>query len=171
MRKIDEEVHQLLEHFSEKLPHFSDGRIDYSYTDTAPVLTVFIAFQQQLLLLKRSDKVRTYKEKWNTVAGYLDNPNQTLFEKILEELQEELDVNKDQIASYSLGQKYKFTDKNNGKIWIVHPVLVTLSEKPKITLNWEHTAYTWVTTDSIYDYETVPNLKESMKRALKLASN
>lgn len=171
MEKMEEKVHQLLEQFSGKLPHLSDGRIDYSNSDIAPVLTVFISFHKQLLLLKRSDKVRTYKGKWNTVAGYLDNPHQTLFEKVLEELHEELSINRDQIASYSLGQKYEFTDKNNGKTWIVHPVLVSLSEKPNITIDWEHTTYTWIKADDIYEYDTVPNLKESMKRALKLASN
>lgn len=168
MRKTEEEIHHLLQDFSDKLPHFSDGRIDYSKTKTAPVLTVFVTYKEKFLLLKRSNKVRTYQGKWNTVAGYLDNPEQTLFEKILEELKEELGITKDQISSYSFGQKYQFTDKKNNKTWIVHPTLVTLLKKPSITLNWEHTEYTWIKADEIKKYDTVPNLKESMKRAVML---
>jgi len=171
MKKTEGEVHKLIQHFSTKLPHFKDGRIDYSTSDTAPVITVFITYKNTFLLLKRSKKVNTYKEKWNTVAGYLDDPNQTIFQKILEELSEEIDINKEQISSYSFGKHYQFTDENNKKTWIVHPSLVTLIEKPEINLNWEHTEYKWITMNEIQDFETVPNLKKSMKRALKLAHN
>jgi len=171
MKKTEEEVHRLIESFSTKLPHFPDGRIDYSTSDMAPVITVFIAHKHSFLLLKRSQQVSTYKEKWNTVAGYLDNPKQSIFEKILEELYEEINVTKDQIASYSFGKTYQFTDVGNNKTWIVYPTLVTLLKKPEITLNWEHTEYQWITAEDISDFDTVPNLKKSMKRALKLAHN
>ena len=168
MRKTEQEVHQLIQDFSKKLPHFSDGRIDYSQSDIAPVLTVFVTYKEKFLLLKRSTNVCTYQKKWNTVAGYLDNPNQTLFKKILEELNEELGITKDHISSYSFGQKYTFTDKTNNKTWIVHPTLVTLSKKPQIILNNEHTEYTWISADEINEFDTVPNLKKSMKRAVRL---
>jgi 8-oxo-dGTP pyrophosphatase MutT (NUDIX family) len=168
MRKNEEELHQLLMSFSKKLPHFSDGRIDYSQSDIAPVITVFIACQNEFLLLKRSNAVRTYKEKWNTVAGYLDNPKQNIFEKMLEELKEELNITRRNISSYSYGKSYQFTDKDNNKTWIVHPSLVMLSQKPVIKLNWEHSTFKWITIDEIDDYDTVPNLKESMERAFSL---
>lgn len=170
MKKIEEEVHRLLQEFSNNLSHFSDGRIDYNDSKIAPVLTIFVTYHNNLLLLKRSRDVSTYKEKWNTVAGYLDNPNQSLFDKILEELKEELNISKDQISSYFIGKKYQFTDENNGRTWIVHPALVTLNEKPEIELNWEHTTYTWITADQIKEYDVVPNLKKSMKRTLTHAN-
>ena len=168
MKKTDEELHQLLNNFSKKLPHFSDGRIDYSQSDIAPVITVFVAFHNEFLILKRSQNVSTYKDKWNTVAGYLDNPKQTFFEKMLEELKEELNITKQNISSYSYGNSYQFTDKDNNKTWIVHPAIVVLSKKPIITLNWEHSTFNWITINEINDYDTVPNLKESIKRAFSL---
>jgi 8-oxo-dGTP pyrophosphatase MutT (NUDIX family) len=171
MKKTQENVKQLLNDFYQKLPHSPDGRIDYSHSDIAPVITIFITHHNTFLLLKRSEKVRTYKKKWNTVAGYLDDPDQTLFEKILEELSEELSLGKETISSYSFGKKYQFTDHVNNKTWIVHPSLVTLTEKPKITLDWEHTDYKWITPNEIQNFDTVPNLKKSMKRAISLAHN
>jgi len=164
MTNGEDELQKLLQDFSEKLPHFDNGRIDYSQSNTAPVITIFVTYKNKFLLLKRSAIVRTYKEKWNTVAGYLDDPHQTLFEKILEELKEELTITKEQISSYSFGKTYRFTDQNNNKTWIVHPTLVTLSKKPDIKLNDEHTTYTWITEDQIDKYDTVPNLKKSMKQ-------
>ncbi len=53
-------LEKILQEFSEKLPKFPDGRIDYSGSDKAPVLTCFVKFGDKILLLKRSDKVRTY---------------------------------------------------------------------------------------------------------------
>lgn len=166
MKKINKEVQQQLQSFSKKLPHLPDGRIDYSKSDIAPVITVFITYKNKFLLFKRSTKVATYKKKWNTVAGYLDNPKQNIFEKILEELREEINLSKNQISSYSIGRKYQFTDEENNKTWIVYPAIVSLTEKPAIRLNWEHTDYTWITIDDLQNYDTVPNLKKSIKRAI-----
>lgn len=171
MKQKEEDVRELLQKFLKKLPHFPDGRINYSQSDTAPVITIFITYHNKILLLKRSTKVLTYKEKWNTVAGYLDNPKQTLFEKIIEELSEEINIDKKCISSYSFGKKYQFTDHKNNKTWIVHPILVTLNKKPAITLDWEHTEYTWISSEEIKEYDTVPNLEKSMKRAILLAHN
>lgn len=165
---MEESVNVLLERFSKQLPTFPDGRTDYSSSDVAPVITVFIIFQNSMLLLKRSSSVSTYKGKWNTVAGYLDNPKQTIFEKILEELHEEVGIEKNHIASYSLGSIYQFTDEKNKKTWIVHPAVVTLLEKPTIQLNDEHTEYRWITFDEIEHYDTVLNLKKSMMNAIML---
>ena len=81
----------LLKKFSKKLPHFEDGRINYSDSNEAPVVTIFVKYKNEILLLKRSDKVRTYREKWNTIAGYLDEVK-PLKEKVLEELREEIGV-------------------------------------------------------------------------------
>ena len=168
MKKVEESAEALLERFSKQLPKFPDGRIDYSSSDVAPVITVFITFQNTMLLLKRSSNVSTYKEKWNTIAGYLDNPKQTIFEKILEELLEEVRIEKNHIASYSLGSIYQFIDEKVNKTWIVHPAVVALLEKPTIQLNDEHTEYRWITFEEIEHYDTVPNLKKSMMKAIML---
>ena len=66
-------IEKLLNELSKKLPKFEDGRIDYSNSNISIVVTVFVKFQDEILLLKRSDKVSTYQGKWNTVAGYIDD--------------------------------------------------------------------------------------------------
>lgn len=160
-------IQKLIEEFAEKLPALPDGRIDYSHSDIAPVITVFILYNNKILLLKRSDKVRTYKGKWNTVAGYLDEPKPVL-EKILEELREELGVTKEHIASFNIAEPFTFTDHNLQKTWIVHPACVKLKTKPAIQLDWEHTEYHWIAPSEIDNFDTVPNAKESLRRILKL---
>ena len=163
----DQEIYSLIESFEKKLPHFADGRIDYTHSDTAPVITVFISFQEKVLLLKRSDKVLTYKGKWNTVAGYLDELK-PIKEKVYEELSEELGIKKTDIKTIRIGESYTFTDTTAKKTWIVHPVNAELLHDTPIRLDWEHTEYRWIDPLDIDQFDTVPNAKVSLKRALHM---
>lgn len=166
---MDEQERKILntiEEFAEKLPKFPDGRIDYSNSNAAPVITVFIKHKDKILLLKRSGKVSTYQRKWNTVAGYLDELK-PIKEKILEEIQEELGISEDNILSIHIGETYKFTDAEANKTWIVHPVLVELKIKPEIKLDWEHTEYKWIKPEELKEFDTVPKLDRSLENTLK----
>jgi isopentenyldiphosphate isomerase len=151
---------------NKKVKKFPDGRIDYSNSNIAPVITVFLRYKDEILLLKRSDKVRTYQGKWNTVAGYLDDLK-PIREKILEEIQEELGIKKNDISSIQIGKIYKFTDTKIDKTWIVHPALAELKNKPDIKLDSEHTEYKWINPEKLKDFDTVPHLNKSLENALK----
>jgi isopentenyldiphosphate isomerase len=161
----EQDVIKIVEYFAKKLPRFSDGRIDYSKSDVAPVVTVFIRYKGKVLLLKRSDRVGIYPGKWNTVTGYLDEVK-TIREKVLEEIREEIGIGDDDILSYDFGESYEFKDVGANKTWIVHPVLVELKDKPVIRLDWEHTEYRWIKPDEIKKFDIVPRLDESLKRAI-----
>lgn len=156
--------------FSSKLPKFSDGRIDYSNSDAAPVVTVFIKYNGRILLLKRSDKVRTYRGRWNTVAGYLDELK-SVREKVLEEMREEVGVKENNILSIYYGEPYKFTDSKINKTWIVHPVLVELRGEPDLMLDWEHTEYKWIRPEEIKQFDIIPRLEKSLKRILDISAH
>lgn len=163
----EQKILEVIKQFAERLPKFPDGRIDYSNSNVAPVVTVFVKYKEKILLLKRSDKVRVYQGKWNTVAGYLDELR-PIREKVLEEIKEELEIEKDNVLSIIFGEPYQFTDKEVNKTWIVCPVLVELKEKPNIKLNWEHTDYKWIKQDELRNFDIVPKLDESLS---KLAPN
>ena len=163
----EREIIRIVEHFSKKLPKFSDGRIDYSKSDIAPVVTVFIRYKGKVLLLKRSDRVGTYPGRWNTVTGYIDEMK-TIREKVLEEIEEEIGISDEDILSYDFGESYEFKDVGVNKTWIVYPVLVELKDKPVIRLDWEHTEYRWIKPDEIKNFDIVPMLDESLKRAIWL---
>jgi len=165
MTNEDEKVQAIIKTFAKTLPTFSDGRIDYSHADAAPVITVFIQYDDEILLLKRSNKVSTYQGKWNTVAGYLDEIK-PLREKILEELSEEIGISEGDILSHRIGESYTFTDSTVGKTWIVYPVLVKLRHKPSPQLDWEHTEYKWIKPGELKKFDIVPKLDESLKRIL-----
>lgn len=148
-----------------RLPHFPDGRIDYSHSVVAPVATVFVKYGGEILLLKRGDKVSTYRGKWNTVAGYLDEVK-PLREKVLEELGEEAGIGVELVSSMRFGEPYKSKDDIVGKTWLIYPVLVELSRKPEIKMDWEHTEYRWIRPDEVGEFDTVHDFLKSLGKLL-----
>ena len=166
MEAKEEKILTVIKDFSKKLSKFKDGRIDYSNSDIAPVITVFIKYKDRILLMKRSEKVLAYKKKWNTVAGYLDEIK-PIQEKVVEEIEEELGIEKNNISSIFLGESYEFKDNEINKTWIVFPVLVELEKESEIKLDWEHTEYKWIKPKELENFDIVPNLQESLKRVIK----
>jgi len=160
-----EKIIEIIKEFSKKLPKFPDGRINYSNSKKAPVITAIVKYKDKILLLKRSHNVSTYKGKWQVVAGYLDEIK-SIKEKVLEELREEIRVEENIIDKIIIGDYFEFEDSDIGKTWIVIPVLVELKEKPKISIDREHTNFRWITLKELRKYDIVPNLNESLRRVL-----
>jgi 8-oxo-dGTP diphosphatase len=165
MDSQQQKILNIIKEFSEKLPKFSDGRIDYSNSDIAPVIIVFIKCKNEILLLKRSGKVRTYQGKWNTVAGYLDEIK-PIQKKAMEEIQEETKINKENILSIQTRELYRFNDTKINKTWIIVPALAELKNKPEIKLDWEHLEYKWINPKELKNFDIVSNLEESFKKAM-----
>lgn len=159
------DIQKTFTEFSKILPKFPDGRIDYSSSDRALVLTCFVKYQDKILLLQRSNKVGTYKRMWNSVAGFIDEAV-PIEEKIMEELQEELGITKDMLKNLKIGEAYQFHDAAINKTWIIVPCLAELHKKPEIKLDWEHIDYTWIQSEEIANFNIVPNLDKSLKNIL-----
>ena len=165
MKSQDQKVLEKINEIAKTLPRFPDGRIDYTNSKISLVLTVFIKYKNQILLLKRSNKVGTYKERWNTVTGYIDE-KKPVFNKIIEEINEELGLSEDIIQSYHYGELFEFTDDILKKTWIVFPAMLLLSKKPNIKLNWEHSEYKWINPNDLKKYHTVPKLEISLEKGI-----
>lgn len=146
---MEEEVPEIVKSLSKKLPHFQDGRIDYSNADRAPVVVVFLRYEDEILLLKRSEKVNTRKGGWGVVAGYLDEL-EPVIQKALKEVREETGITEKEISSIYEGKVYDF--EHDGVRFFSHPVLMNLKKKPYVQLSWEHTDYKWTNIENVKEY-------------------
>jgi len=162
----EEKIFALIEEIGKELPRFEDGRINYRTSDKAPVVSIFVTYKDDILLLKRSDKVRTYQGKWNTVAGYLDEIK-PIKEKVLEELQEELKITESDIENIHFGEFYELHDPQINKTWFVQPVLVIVKEKPEIEIDWEHVEFKWIKKEEISNFDIVPGIEKSLENSFK----
>lgn len=158
------DIQKILSPF-QHLPRLSDGRIDYANSDTAPVLVCFVFFKGKMLLLKRSSQVRAYAGKWCTVAGYIDEAK-SLEEKARRELEQELGLKSSDILSIATGEPYEFRDPDLNKQWHIHPMVAVLEHAMEVTIDWEHADFEWIDPAQLEEYDTVPKLEESLRRAL-----
>jgi ADP-ribose pyrophosphatase YjhB (NUDIX family) len=155
-------MYALLRNISKNLP-LRDGRIDYTHAKISVVVTVFVAHKERILLLKRSAKVGSFKGHWATVTGYWDTFISAR-KKAQEELQEELSLRKER---YTLKQGKHFRLTYDGHIWIIIPFLARCKTKPRIHLDWEHTAYRWILPEEMKEYKTLPKLDKSYRKAIQ----
>lgn len=125
------------------------------------VVSCILKYKDKILILKRSDKVGTYKGKWQGVAGYLEgNP----LEQAKIEIREEVGLS--DIELLKEGKVISVPDNQYDIIWMVHPYLFKVNTD-KIKIDWEHIDYKWVNPEDIGKYGIVPNLKEVIKELMK----
>lgn len=121
----------------------------------------------KILLLKRSQKVSTYKGRWGIVAGYVES-GETPYETAIKEIREEVGIDEDEIELIKELDPVEFTDFYDGKIydWKIYPFIFIIKKKGKINIDWEHLEYCWIHPTDIEKYNTVPRLKEIVKKLL-----
>lgn len=156
---------KILKEVAKDLPRFEDGRIDYSDSDMAVTVTIFLIHGNEILLLKRSEKVRGGKGKWFTVTGFFDEFKPPS-EKAIEEIEEETGIKEDQIEEVKLGKIYRLQKPN--KLFFIYPLLAELRNKPEVNLDWEHTDYRWIKPHDIEKFDTLSETKHILARVLGL---
>jgi len=131
------------------------------------VTCLLINEEGKLLILKRSDKVKTYKGLWGGVAGYVE-PGEEPYETALKEIQEEVGIEKEHVVLSRQGNIVKFTDiyEGNQYEWTIYPFVFKIRKNQKIQIDWEHLEYLWITPSKITRYDTVPHLKQTVSNLL-----
>lgn len=161
---MDKEIPEIIRDAYKSLPHFKDGRIDYSDAEKAPVVVVFLKYGDEILILKRSDRVGTHQGRWGTVAGYLDELKPVV-EKAFEEIEEETGIGREKIAKVLKNGVYEFRSESEDICYTAHLVLAVLKERTDVKLSWEHTDYKWVKISNSDRYLS-HNASEELKKVL-----
>ncbi|CAG8737265.1 15313_t:CDS:2 [Gigaspora margarita] len=140
------------------------------------VVTSFLTFSEsaddptgqgnRVLLLKRSNKVNTYKQHWAGISGGMEINDNSPLERALIEIQEETTLSSSDIKLIRIGKPLNIRDENNSIIWKVYPFLFHIKSDniPKIKIDWEHETFKWVNPKELSSYNTVPNLLETFYR-------
>jgi translation initiation factor 2B subunit (eIF-2B alpha/beta/delta family) len=125
-----------------------------------PVVTCFLRHRGEVLLLRRSGKVGSYRGKWGGVAGHVENddPDQSA----LHEIAEETGLG-GAVRQAARGEPFAVEDPDLGKRWIVHPYLFD-AEGRDARLDWESVEGEWVSPTEILRRDAVPRLWTSYER-------
>ena len=119
-----------------------DGQVDYTNIRYCPVVNCVVQYGDKILLVQRSPHMRLYPSYWNGISGFLDD-QQSIEEKVYEEMREELGLAPETIGSIQRGQVIVQEAPDYHKTWLVVPILVTVTTDA-ITLDWEAQQHQWL---------------------------
>jgi 8-oxo-dGTP pyrophosphatase MutT (NUDIX family) len=128
------------------------------------IITVFLEHDNKILILKRSQKVKTMKTKWGGISGYIEQEEPV--KRALKEIAEETGLKNESVTLLRTGGPLEAVESNDPKItWVVHPFLFR-STTDQIRIDWEHDEYRWINPKELKNYETVPRLGDALDSLL-----
>ncbi|MDH5432104.1 MAG: NUDIX domain-containing protein [Nitrosopumilus sp.] len=129
------------------------------------IVTSFIRNDDKLLILKRSDKVKSMKGLWAGISGIIEEDEEPL-KRAKIEIFEEVGITEDKITLIKTTEEMKINSpqyKNHE--WKIFPFLFE-SKDPMVKLNWENSEFRWITIEDLDKYETVPSLQKVLLNLL-----
>jgi len=130
------------------------GQVDYTNIRYAPVMNIVVVKGNKVLLVQRSANMRLYPNFWNGISGFLDD-QQSIEEKVYEELREELSLSPTDIKNITRGQMIFQEAPEYHKTWLVVPVRVEVATD-KFTLDWEAQHAKWFTPAEAAKLDSLP---------------
>ena len=128
-------------------------------------VTCFLQWDNEILLLLRSQRVSTYPGKWAGISGSVDDDN-TADEQALGEIREETGLGEGDVELVRKGKPLLFDDATLKVRKVVHPYLFRIRDRSKINIDWEHERIRWIKPEDIDNYDTMPLLKETLAQVL-----
>ena len=123
------------------------------------IVTSFIKDDERLLILKRSNKVKTMKGLWAGVSGIIENDEEPL-KRAKIEIFEEAGITEEKIKLIKAVEEMKVNSPQyENHEWEIFPFLFE-TKNPEIKLNWENSEFKWINVNELENYETVPNLQK-----------
>ena len=127
------------------------------------IVTSFLRDSEKILLLKRSEKVKSMKNLWAGISGIIEDNEKPIKRakiEILEEVGiEELDITLMKEGNKILIESPQYVNHQ----WEVYPFLFSCSNK-EIKLNWENSDSRWIRINELNNFTTVPSLDRVLAR-------
>ena len=123
------------------------------------IVTSFIRDNEKLLILKRSNKVKSMKGLWAGISGIIEK-NEEPLKRAKIEIFEEVGITEDVITLVRSAEKMKIdSPQYENHEWEIFPFLFE-AKNPTIKLNWENSEFKWINAEELENYETVPSLQK-----------
>ncbi|MFM7795214.1 MAG: NUDIX domain-containing protein [Candidatus Nitrosotenuis sp.] len=129
------------------------------------IVTSFVTSEEKILILKRSNRVKSMKGLWGAVSGIIEGQEEPL-ERAKIEIFEEIGATSDSIELLKAGKDMMVSSPQYpDHQWQVFPFLFK-KNTTEVLLNWENSSYRWINPNEINQYETVPNLNQVLLNLL-----
>ncbi|MBA4718134.1 MAG: NUDIX domain-containing protein [Nitrosopumilus sp.] len=123
------------------------------------IVTSFIRDNEKLLILKRSDKVKSMKGLWAGISGIIEK-NEEPLKRAKIEIFEEVGITEDMITLVRSSEEMRINSPQyENHEWEIFPFLFE-AKNSAIKLNWENSDFKWINVEELENYETVPSLQK-----------
>ncbi|MBT4455444.1 MAG: NUDIX domain-containing protein [Candidatus Nitrosopelagicus sp.] len=127
------------------------------------IVTSFLRDSEKILLLKRSEKVKSMKNLWAGISGIIED-NEKPIKRAKIEILEEVGIEESDITLMKEGNKILIESPQYvNHQWEVYPFLFSCSNK-EIKLNWENSDSRWISINELNNFTTVPSLDRVLAR-------
>ena len=127
------------------------------------IITTFLTNSDKILLLKRSQKVKTMKNLWAGISGLIEGDEEPLSRAKIE-IFEEVGIEDTNIKLIKEGGSIVIESPQYvNHQWEVFPFLFSCKNR-EIKLNWENSDSKWIEIDEINNFSTVPSLDKVLTR-------
>ena len=125
------------------------------------VVTCFLERRGDILLLRRSAKVGSFRGWWAGVSGYVESSPDA---QSLIEIGEETGLSPNELTLVKKGSPLAVDDDETNTIWVVHPYLYHTRDECTINIDWEHDEFCWIGPQELTSYNIVPGLRDAFLR-------
>ena len=122
------------------------------------VVTSFLNYNNKILILKRSEKIRTMKGLWSGISGIIEN-NEIPISRAKIEIFEEVGISEKHITLIKSTKEFTIeSPQYKNQQWIIFPFFFT-TDTNSIKLNWENSDFRWIEVGQLKEFNTVPSLE------------
>ena len=123
------------------------------------IVTSFLNHNDKILILKRSQQVRTMKGLWSGVSGIIEN-NEMPIKRARIEIFEEVGIKEQNVELIKSGKEISVeSPQYKNHQWVIFPFLFQ-TEISDIKLNWENSEFRWIHVNELKEFNTVPSLEK-----------
>ena len=127
------------------------------------IVTSFLKNSDQILLLKRSPKVKSMKNLWAGVSGIIEE-NEKPLNRAQIEIYEEVGIKKSDTTLIKEGDRILIdSPQYPNHQWDVYPFLFSCNQR-EVKLNWENSDSKWISVNELNEFTTVPSLDKVLTR-------
>ena len=127
------------------------------------IVTTFLTNSDKILLLKRSQKVKSMKNLWAGISGIIEGNEQPL-ERAKIEVYEEVGIRESNIELIKEGKIILIeSPQYENHQWEVYPFLFSCDNR-EVKLNWENSESKWINVNELNEFKTVPSLDRVLTR-------
>ena len=127
------------------------------------IVTSFLKNSDGILLLKRSEKVKSMKNLWAGISGIIEG-NEEPIKRAKIEINEEVGIKESDITLVKEGDKVLIESPQYANHqWEVYPFLFSCTKR-EIKLNWENSDSKWIYMNELSNFRTVPSLDKVLAR-------